>query len=70
MNKEIEFAKSIIKNKGYCPGYFIKGEKYNFSCIGCPYYIISSNFSCWPNEAYNFFVTFLNKKGKQLEFEF
>lgn len=75
MEKEIEFAKLMIKNKGHCNGYSTKDE-YDYSCTGCPYFEnkkIKENedFVCFAKHVYIFFVNFLKEKeNRQLEFSF
>lgn len=68
MEKEIEFAKLMVKNKGHCNGY-----TYDFSCTGCPYFENKKfeDFVCFAKHVYVFFIDFLKEKeNRQLEFSF
>jgi len=71
LNKEIEFAKLMIKNRGKCFFGYSLTKKYEFGCTGCPYSEDLANNICTTSGAYQFFLDFLKQKESgQLEFKF
>jgi len=75
MNKEIEFAKLMIKNRGLCNRSQIN-YMYKYTCKECPYFKSkklkeNEDFDCFSKQAYVFFIDFLKQKENgQLEFNF